>query len=622
MALSSYLWIAVCGGIVGFLMAFGIGANDVANQFGSSVGSKAISIQWAIPIAFVMEFIGAFFLGSQVTDTVRKGIVDFANFQTAPAVLMLGMFCALISAAIWVNGCSRVGLPVSTTHSIVGAIMGFGLAAVGAKGVHWPRIAMIVVSWFLSPLLAGIISSFMYWCMRLAFLKRVTGPEYVYKWGKLVVVILLSLVYVTFFLFLMFKNSLTMNFVCKQGTQGKNKWGFPSGPVKITTKAPCKLTAWAMGNPGAAVGIAFAFATVFTAVTFGIIMFFYKSFLVDWEPDTDRFDAFKEKSVSVSTEDLKEADNLPGSSVTPGPDAMEKGQLPIEGVVAVEGAPESGAVTVSVEKHKTLDSDSGISAGIHQKVFEKDVSAKAVHATGERHHVKAERLFQICQIISAAFGSVAHGSNDVANAIGPLAAIIGIYKAGKVENTVELPWWVMFVGAIGIGIGLTAMGKYVIETVGISLCKITPSRGLCIELGATWITVIGSNLGIPLSTTHCKVGSTIGLGLVDIRYSANRPANMWTKGWYAHTLYQGCCAPILNMVFYPFRNFEKIASLLEWNNAETEYADSVIGVNWILALKIMGGWIFTLLAACGVSALIFSFAVFSPSLISKETLST
>jgi len=144
--------------VAGFYMAWNIGANDVANAMGTSVGSKALTLRQAVIVAAIFEFAGAFLVGSHVTDTIRKGMVDPAIFSANPDMLMIGMLSALFAAALWLQFATHFGLPVSTTHSIVGAVVGFALIAAGTAGINWGKVFQIVASWVISPVIGGIIS--------------------------------------------------------------------------------------------------------------------------------------------------------------------------------------------------------------------------------------------------------------------------------------------------------------------------------------------------------------------------------------------------------------------------------------------------------------------------------
>ena len=161
----SYTWIPYFTGFVAFCMAYGIGANDVANAFATSVGAKAITLRTALCIAAVMEFSGAFLMGSHVTSTIAKNIIDPSVFVDQPEVLMVANMCALMSAAVWLIIATEFGMPVSTTHSIIGALVGCGIVAKGTSAINWKKVVEIVISWFTSPVLYGIFSFLLFLCL-------------------------------------------------------------------------------------------------------------------------------------------------------------------------------------------------------------------------------------------------------------------------------------------------------------------------------------------------------------------------------------------------------------------------------------------------------------------------
>jgi solute carrier family 20 (sodium-dependent phosphate transporter) len=165
-ATEQYLWIAVCGGIAGFIYAFGIGANDVANAFASSVSSKSLTLKQAVCVAGIFEFLGAYFLGASVASTIRGEIVNIKLYTDDPDILMLGMFTSLLTATVMLLVATHYGLPVSTTHTVVGCIIGFSIAARGFDSVNWQKTSKIFISWLASPLLSGAIGFILFGLLR------------------------------------------------------------------------------------------------------------------------------------------------------------------------------------------------------------------------------------------------------------------------------------------------------------------------------------------------------------------------------------------------------------------------------------------------------------------------
>ncbi len=358
--------------LVGLYMAWNIGANDVANAFGTSIGSKALTFKQVVLIAAIFEFAGAVLVGSHVTDTVRKGIIDSSLFTATPELFAYGMVSALLAASIWLHIASTTGWPVSTTHSIVGGIAGFGLVAGGFSAIAWGKMAQIVISWVLSPLLGGIIAAAMF----IFISRRIIDTENPHLQLKKVTPYLIFLVISILFLSIIYK-----------------------GLKNLHLDLPFNQA-------------------LFFASLIGLFAAVISKVLID--------------------------------KVEPG----YKG-----GFDAVE------------------------------------------------------RVFRYLQILTACYVAFAHGANDVANSIGPVAAVISIIQTKAVQMKVEVPIWLLFIGGSGIVFGLATYGYKVIEMVGKKITEITPTRGFSAEFGAATTVLVASKLGLPVSTTHTLVGSVIGVGL-------------------------------------------------------------------------------------------------------------
>ena len=364
------LWIA---GILALYMAWAIGANDVANAMGTSVGSGALTVGGAIIVAAVLEFAGAFLAGGHVTDTVRKGMLDLSMMTREQ--LIYGMLGSLAAAGTLLVVATRFGLPISTTHSIVGAIVGFGAIAVGLDAVKWGKIAQIVLSWVTSPLLAGVIAFFIFQITRIKVLDKPDPVAQIRKLGPV------------FFFFVFFIIGLVTLF---KGLK----------PLKLDLNLTQSLIgSVALGLIGAAIG------------------------------------AFFIRRVDLGEES---------------------------------------------PKHRFS---------------------------------RVERIFVVLQILTACAIAFAHGSNDVANSIGPLAAISHAVQGMDLGSKAPVEPWMLAIGGIGIVIGLATWGYRVMETIGKKITELTPSRGFAAELAAATTIVVASRLGIPISTTHTLVGAVLGVGL-------------------------------------------------------------------------------------------------------------
>ena len=402
--MTAIFWIAL---VFGFYMAWSIGANDAANAMGTSVGSRAVSFREAVVIAAIFEFSGAFLAGSGVTDTMRKGIIDplvFNAMPNGPELFVLGMLAALISAAIWIHIAAFLGWPVSTTHSIVGAIAGFGIAALGFEAIQWSKVGFIAMSWLTSPLLGGLLAFSVFMLIRKLILDTEDPVKSVKRWSPLFafpVFAVLSLV-------LFFK--------------GLNNFHDESVELFVFARDLSGEPSFYLNDT----------AAILLALLVGLIAAIITGLLLS------RIDLGEEHKVGVGSR--------------------------------------------------------------------------------EAAYKKVEKVFRYLQVITACFVAFAHGSNDVANSIGPLAAIVGMFNlqdfsfVGVIREQVPVFDWVLFLGAVGIVIGLATYGWKVIETVGTKITEITPSRGFAAEFGAAATILLGSKLGVPLSTTHTIVGAVIGVG--------------------------------------------------------------------------------------------------------------
>ena len=372
---AQYIYIGLAAAF-GLFMAWGIGANDVANAMATSVGSNALTIKQAIIVAAIFEFTGAVLAGGEVTSTIRKGIVDASLLEGQEELLVYGMLAALLVAGTWLLIASSQGWPVSTTHSIVGAIVGFAAVGIGVEAVQWGKVGTIVMSWVVSPLTAGIIAFLIYLSVQRLILHQ---DDPLTKAKRYV-------------------------------------------PIYIFVAA-----------------FTITLVTILKGLTHvGLNLDLRDSYLL---------------AVAIAV------------------------------VIALIGA-------YFISKIKP------------DKKAEKSA-----------HFHTVERVFGVLMVITACGMAFAHGSNDVANAIGPLAAVIGIATTGSISAQSTLPVWVLVIGGGGIVIGLATYGRHVIATVGKKITQLTPSRGFAAELAAATTIVIASGTGIPISTTHTLVGAVLGVGM-------------------------------------------------------------------------------------------------------------
>jgi sodium-dependent phosphate transporter len=459
-----YLWIVVVGGIGAFWAAFGIGANDAANAFASSVGSKALSLGQAVIIASIFEFGGSVLIGSQVTDTIRKKIIDVDEFKETPELLMLGMLAVVISVAVWLILASYLELPVSTTNSTVAGVIGVGLVHGGFDSIVWYEydsekdflskfkgVVPIFASWIISPILAALFGAGLYWVSRKFVMRNRNSLKRSYIFFPVLVTITIA-VNIYFIIYKGFKRNV-------DGEKLADKLG--DGNIS--------LIAWISGI---AVG----------AVVYLLFVKWLKKFHENW--DEKRQEEQNRSQVEV---------DIPSNT-------------------------NRGGMMRRVRSfYKKL-----FSKDLHNPVLEANPDVQAIHDNAEKFDEKTEHTFSFIQVFTACADSFSHGANDVANSIGPFAAIWSIYDTMEVSSKADVPIWILCLGGAGIVIGLTLYGANLIKALGIKLSKITPSRGYSIELSSSIVVIIGSIYGVPLSTTHIQVGSTTGVALLDGKKGFNK----------------------------------------------------------------------------------------------------
>jgi PiT family inorganic phosphate transporter len=421
--------------VVGFYMAWNIGANDVSNAMGTSVGSGALTLKKAIFLAAILEFCGAFFLGSNVSHTMQHGLIDTSVFDNTPSLFVIGMFSALLATSLWLQVASYFGWPVSATHAIVGSILGFGGVIGGAKAVHWPEVGSIAISWIISPLLSALLSFSLFSFLQRKILFSINPTHQ----SKKLVPILIGIVFATFTI------SLTLG-------------GLHNLKLAIT--------------PIESISI----AVVVGCISYLISLIFIRKIKIPDEMNIINKQGYTQQLISLNKtfKHLKRAELL--------------------------------------AEHETKQELTYILSKIE------DLSQKLSEKSG-RHLIHSEyqtveRMFAILQILSACYVAFAHGANDVANAIGPIGAVLDtLQSASYSAASSDVPTWLLAFGGAGIVVGLATWGWRVIQTIGKKITELTPTRGFSAEFGAAITILFASKLGIPVSTTHCIVGAVLGVGL-------------------------------------------------------------------------------------------------------------
>jgi PiT family inorganic phosphate transporter len=367
------IWLIIGGAsAIAFYMAWSIGSNDVANSMATAVGAKAITFRQAVIIAGVLNVVGAVFVGSHVTDTVRKGIVDVNSANIDTQILLIGFIASLLSAAIWVTLSTWKEMPVSTTHSIIGSLMGFGLIAGGTQVVMWGKVGSVIASWVLSPVAGCILAFFIF----KVIVKTIFSKEH------------------------------------------------PVNAAKIV----------------------------------GPIIFGFTAFLIV-------------SSLFLKTDISK-----------------NYGFSDVEGIIIA-----------------TIASLIVVFLGI--------IGLRKIKERGPEDYSTVEGIFRKLQVGTSCYVAFAHGANDVANAIGPVASIVPLAQGIEIGAKVEVPTWLLLLGGVGIAVGCMTWGRRVMRTVGSRITSLTNTRGFSVDFGAATTVLVASKLGLPISTSHTVVGAVIGVGI-------------------------------------------------------------------------------------------------------------
>jgi sodium-dependent phosphate transporter len=585
------VWVVVLAFVISFLLAMAMGANDVANSFGTSVGSGVISLRQCWVMGTVFEILGATLLGARVSDTMRKGILDVSLYNGTEEVLMVGNIAGLAGSAIWQFIATYAKLPVSGTHSIIGGILGFSLVQHQLDGINWMKVGLIVFSWFLSPVLAGIVGTGCFMFVKRFILVKsnplesgllflplfygvtcfcnvisiaLSGPpllgfHLVPLWGKfvlafgvsLVLAALIRLVLVPFQRKGILKNldnpkngrrggPLQAQFNSNQNSPSDDSKKLPSVTItasekhqdglnisilpigtgftekknlsridtsdsnrpllsgstagsEVSTRNPTPVGSGAVTPQGIPIG-----CDAPSGIDPGLIRrkLFNKVPKESKRIVDTKNSVYLHSSLSAPIDEksppIDEKSRLNEQALAPNADLSSTNDVDVEAGKKESDANENFAPVDAVENVKD-DVDSS-EDGVDESLADLRKDSPAI-----------TELFKYLQILTACFGGFTHGGNDVSNAVGPLIAIWMIFQEGAIESKASPPMWLLMYGGLGISLGLIAFGKRVISTMGHDLTPITPSSGFTIEISSALTVLLASNVGIPISTTHCKV---------------------------------------------------------------------------------------------------------------------
>ncbi|CAN8063870.1 unnamed protein product [Agarophyton chilense] len=578
-----YYWMVVVGGILAFAMAWGIGANDVANAFATSVGAGSLNLKWACVIAAVMEFSGALLLGGNVSDTVRKKIIDPDVFDpnspegslNGPEMLITGFLVALMAATSWLIIATYLSLPVSTTHSIIGAIVGVGIAYRGAGTVNWwegdsfkdkmKGVVGVILSWIISPLLSAIFAVLFFLIVRTLVLRR-KDP---FKNGLIFMPVFYGFAVALAVFFIIYKGDSRFDIAEDLGV------------------GPC-------------VGIALGAGAVVAVVSTFTIVPLAKRYIARWETrqreaeeNPEAAQKAKEKSKKVDDALRKVGVNINikeelDDDVVRIHESVEKFDPKTEQLFTwvqiftaafdsfAHGANDVANAIAPFASIYQLQRNHGIISRVSHEEFESDVTLNQGERNGERV-VEGDPLPN-----HESFCGISDGQTffRCKGPVFPFRTPQSEGAAGKefdaydgegklIESDKQcftscnrgsfssfdsfkqpVPLWILAMGGAGIVVGLAMWGYRIILAIGVKLTKLTPSRGFSIEIGAAICVLIASQIGIPVSTTHCQVGATMGVGLVEFKKSTVN----WKQflficiGWVFTVLFTGIVSAVIYLI--------------------------------------------------------------------------
>ncbi|KFA51396.1 hypothetical protein S40293_03258 [Stachybotrys chartarum IBT 40293] len=537
-ALPQYSWILAITTIALCCSAFGNGANDVANAFATSVAARTLTMPQSAVISVITEFFGAVVLGSRVTDTIKNGIIGLDRFIENPAVILVVMGSAEIGSATWLLTATKLGFPVSTTHTIVGALVGAGIGAQASVTWAWEdgSVSQIAASWLISPFLAAAFSAIIFASLKFSVLERSNSFQK-------------ALRAIPFYL--AFTAAILALF--------------------ITVEAPGAPT---LEDMGAGVAIAIVLGTFFGTLALSYIFFapyFHRVVVLEdqrmrpwhiplgpllWRDEPPLYfpgktTMLKDHYLSAHSHaaEQQSGDNESGTSPLPtGADeqttdnqasqtgkaeAMEAGdkerQQPEPAPIVAPRKPEPEERFLGPTAHLPAYNPRRIKSYIvyfllqgvtRDCVTHSSDHLAVIHRRARQYDNRIEHLWTYAQVMSAVMMSIAHGSNDVANAVGPWVAVYETYLSGTVGEDNPTPVWILAVAGFLLGAGFWFMGHHIVRALGNKLTQLSPTRGYAMELGAAITVLLASRLGLPVSTTQTLTGAVIGVSLMNLDFGA------------------------------------------------------------------------------------------------------
>ncbi|ODH46682.1 hypothetical protein GX48_07239 [Paracoccidioides brasiliensis] len=563
--LRKYEWILAIISVAFCASSFGNGANDVANSYATSVAARSLTMPQVGFLSMITEFVGAVALGARVTKTVKSGIIDITKFTPSPGVMMLAMGCAEIGSATWLIVATKFGFPVSTTQTVVGALVGVGIASQANVKWAWAdgSVSQIAASWGIAPAIAAAFSAMIFATVKYSVLER-RDPL---KWAMRLIPLYLSFTAAVLALFIL---------VELPGGQSYEEFGIG------------RMCGIILGVFFGALAFSYIFflpyfhrrliredsRIKFYHVPLGPLLWRDDPWLYFPGPANGNFVIDYYKSSHVSSTQAPPTsppnDQLNPDAIKPSLDGKAKNvDSPSPSSIEKGGAEHTTTATLASKqflepeerflaptKHLPFYNPSRVWSyvkffflqGVSRDCVSHDSESLAkTHAKAKRYDNRVEHLWTYAQVASAMMMSIAHGSNDVANAVGPWVGAYDTFITGVVDKEANTPIWILVVAGFLLGAGFWFFGYNIIRALGNKITQLSPTRGFSMELGAAITVLLASRLGLPVSTTQCLTGATIGTALMNYDLGAvNWKQLMWIVcGWFLTLPFAGLLSGLL-----------------------------------------------------------------------------
>lgn len=539
-ATARYDWILAITFIAYIFSAFGNGANDVANAYATSVAARTLSMVQVGFLSIITEFFGAVVLGERVTDTIKNGIISIDRYTGRPGVLMLVMGCAEVGSASWLMFATGQGMPVSTTQTIVGALIGVGFASQSPITWEWTSgsVSQVAASWGVAPAISGAFAALVFATVKYSVLERKDS----FKWAMRLIPFYFALTAAILALFItietpgsdldalgagpaagiilgVFFGALIICYIffvpfferklIKQDARLRI-WHIPLGPLLRKENPPLYFP-----------GKGEEWVTNYYADSYGNVTAGQldddKKLHADGTAASENESGSPVQSINESEKKVKRPDDHEAAvlDVAANTEAMQQHKrtyvppyerwiVPVKDLSWFNPKKQWNWLKFLLLRGVTIDVITHDSALL-----------RSIHARAHRYDVRVEHLWTYCQVVSAMLMSIAHGSNDIANAVGPLAAVYQTYRTGDVDTESPTPVWILVIGGFMLGLGFWFYGYHIMRALGNKITQMSPTRGFSIELGAAITVLMASRLGLPVSTTQCLTGAAVGVALMN-----------------------------------------------------------------------------------------------------------